>query len=154
MHSLLSRLHATVSTVVTPARCLMAAILLYVLMVLVGAIPGKAEALSAAVYDKLLHFSAYAVLSGLLYAGLSGRPVPRALRTVIIAGALGALDEAIQSVMPYRHANWDDWRVDMLAALSCVALLIVLHPWYSQLDAWLARGRVGIPSAASTRQDD
>lgn len=154
MHFLLSRLHAIVSTVVTPARCLMAAMLLYILMVLVGAVPGKAEALSAAVYDKLLHFSAYAVLSGLVYCGLSGRPVPRALRTLIVAGALGALDEAIQSFMPYRHANWADWRVDMLAALSCVVILILLHPWYSQLDAWLAEGGVGVTSAASPERND
>lgn len=144
MYLLLSRLHTKVSAIVTPARCLMAAMLLYVLMVLIGAVPGKAEALSAAVYDKLLHFAAYAALSGLLYAGLRGRPASRALRTVIVAGALGALDEAIQSFMPYRHANWADWRIDMLAALSCVGLLILVHPLYLQLVSRLAGQQTGM----------
>ncbi|HZW12785.1 MAG TPA: VanZ family protein [Noviherbaspirillum sp.] len=150
MHLSLSRLHTTVTAIVTPARCLMAAALLYALMVLVGAVPGKAEAMSAAVYDKLLHFAAYAVLSGLVYLGLRGRPAPRALRTLIVTAVLGGLDEAIQSFMPYRHANWADWRVDMLAALSCVALMILLHPLYSQLATRLAGHGTGVPSTASS----
>ncbi|WP_460841447.1 VanZ family protein [Noviherbaspirillum agri] len=138
MHLLFSRLHTSVTAVVTPARCLMAAILLYVLMILIGSVPGEAEALSAVVYDKFLHFAAYAVLSGLLYVGLRGSPGSRALQTLVVTGLLGGLDEAIQSFMPYRHANWADWQVDMLAALSCVAMLILLHPLYLQLAARLA----------------
>lgn len=105
------------------------------LMIALGAIPGKAQALSTAVYDKLLHFLAYALLSSLVYSGLEGRPARRALRTVAIVGALGALDEMVQALMPYREANWIDWKVDMMAAVSSVLLLMLLFHFYSVLNA-------------------
>lgn len=148
MPSLLLRLHDKVSACVTPPRCLLAALILFALMVAVGAVPGKAQALSAAVYDKLLHFAAYALLSGLVYGALSGRPAVRALRTLVVVGALGALDEAIQGLMPYRDANWMDWNFDMMAALTCVALLIMLHPLYSLLTSRTIEPETGIASAA------
>lgn len=122
-------------SVMTPQRCLSAAILFFILMVVLGAIPGEAHALSEAVHDKLLHFLAYTVLSALIYASFTGQPATRAFRTVIIVGSLGALDEAIQALMPYRDANWMDWRADMMASLSSVTLLAFLHVLYSQLAA-------------------
>ncbi|HJV72917.1 MAG TPA: VanZ family protein [Noviherbaspirillum sp.] len=122
-------------SVITPRRCLSAAIIFFVLMVILGAIPGEAHALSEVVYDKLLHFLAYSVLSGLIYASIIASPVSRALLTVLAVGSLGALDEAIQTLMPYRDANWMDWKADMMASLSCVTLLIFLHVLYSRLGA-------------------
>lgn len=122
-------------SVMTPQRCLSAAIIFFILMVILGAIPGEAHALSEAVHDKLLHFLAYSVLSVLIYASFTGQPAARAFRTLIIIASLGALDEAIQSLMPYRDANWMDWKADMLASLSSVTLLAFLHVLYSQLDA-------------------
>ncbi|MDP3842575.1 MAG: VanZ family protein [Oxalobacteraceae bacterium] len=99
----------------------------FALMVAIGAIPGEATALSAMVPDKLLHFTAYASLSGLIYSGLTGRPLSRAVRTLLAIALLGGLDETIQSFMPYRSADWADWEFDMLAALTCVVVLTPLH---------------------------
>jgi VanZ family protein len=112
---------------ITPRRCLAVAFVFFALMVAIGAIPGEATALSATVPDKLLHFTAYASLTCLIYAGLTGRPLSRAMRTLLAIALLGGLDEAIQSFMPYRSADWADWEFDMLAALSCVVVLALLH---------------------------
>lgn len=120
-------------SIVTPQRCLSAAIIFFVLMVILGAIPGEAHALSEAVHDKLLHFLAYTVLSALIYASFTGQPAARAFRTLITIASLGALDEAIQSLMPYRDANWMDWKADMMASLSIVTVLAFLHVLYSQM---------------------
>jgi len=123
------------TAILTPKRCLIAAAAFYVLMIVVGAIPGNAEAMSNLVVDKLLHFAAYALLTGLLYAALPGEPPRRALWTLAIAASLGTLDEAIQALIPYRNANWIDWKFDMLASLTCVGILMVLHPLYATLAA-------------------
>jgi VanZ family protein len=40
----------------------------------------------------------------------------RAWRTMLIVALLGLLDEVIQGLMPYRHADLRDWKVDLLAA--------------------------------------
>lgn len=115
----------------TPRRCLLAAVLMFILMVALGAIPGKAQELTSVVHDKLLHFLAYGLLSALIYGSLSGEPVERGLRTLIAIGTLGALDEAIQALLPYREASWLDWEVDMIAGLTCVVLLALRHSVYS-----------------------
>lgn len=127
MPFLISRVLASL----TPQRCRTAAILFFVLMVAIGAVPGNAQALSATVHDKQLHFAAYALLSALLYGGLAAESGMRGLRTVAAAGTLGAIDEAMQALLPYREASLADWQVDMIAALVCVVLLSLLTPLYS-----------------------
>lgn len=112
---------------ITPKRCLVVAFSFFALMVAIGAIPGYAKAASAMVDDKVLHFIAYACLSGLIYGGLAGRLVSRAVRTLLTIALLGGLDETIQIFMPYRSADLTDWKFDMLAALSCVVVLTLLH---------------------------
>lgn len=112
----------------TPGRCWMMAFVFFALMIGLGAIPGKANALSAVVYDKFLHILAYSFLSVLVFAGMPGTRRARACRTLILIGLLGALDETIQGFMSYRHANLGDWETDMLAAMLCVGLLMFLHP--------------------------
>lgn len=112
---------------ITPARCRLGAFILFALMIGIGALPGKADALSAVVYDKLLHFCAYAALSLLVFYGFTGELLNRALWTPPTIGVLGGIDESIQMLMPYRHAGLDDSAVDMLAAAACVGLLCLLH---------------------------
>lgn len=112
---------------ITPERCLAVAFAFFALMVAIGAIPGNATAASAMVNDKILHFVAFTCLSGLIFCGLAGRPFGRAVRTLLAIALLGGLDETIQIFMPYRSADWADWEFDMLAALSCVVVLTVLH---------------------------
>ena len=95
-------------------------------MIVIGAIPGEAQALSDAVGDKLLHLGAYSFLTCALFGGMRGTTTSRALRSLIAIGVLGALDEAIQSFMPYRNANLSDWAFDMLAAGLALAVLILI----------------------------
>lgn len=118
---------------ITPKRCLLAAFLLFLLMVCLGAIPGKAMAASAVVSDKLLHFTAYSILSILLYCGMSGTRLNRGLRTFLLIGVLGGLDEVIQSFLPYRNFSRLDWEINMLAAAICVSFLMLAHPTYTAL---------------------
>jgi VanZ family protein len=66
------------------------------------------------------------LLTGLIFGALRGRPVSRGVRAVLTVALLGAVDEAIQALLPYRHANWDDWKFDLMAAVVCAGLLIVL----------------------------
>lgn len=135
--------------ILTPRRCLIAATILYSLMIGLGSVPGNAQALSATVSDKLLHFFAYAALSALVYGGMPGGAITRGWCTTLAIGALGALDEAIQSLMPYREASWLDWQVDMLAALSCVSLLIMLTSWYQAPDMGDAEADAGSRTGAA-----
>lgn len=95
-------------------------------MVLAGAVPGEAQALSDAVGDKLLHLGAYSFLTCALYYGMRGTIMGRASRTMLMIGLLGGLDEAIQSLMPYRNANVTDWAFDMLAGGLTLTILILL----------------------------
>lgn len=107
---------------------LFAAAGLFVLMVAVGSIPGKAEALSAATNDKLLHLSAYFVLSVLLYAGWRGTPSNKSIFTFLAIAAMGGIDETIQSFLPYRKPEWIDWLFNMwAAALSVFICRVAQH---------------------------
>lgn len=110
----------------TPQRCQIIAAAFFVLMLLIGAIPGEAAALSDAVGDKLLHLCAYSFLTCVLFGGLSGNSAGRAFRTMMMIGLLASLDEGIQSLMPYRNANLTDWMFDILAAGVTLAVLVLL----------------------------
>lgn len=101
--------------------------LFFALMVLIGSVPGKAEALSAATHDKFLHFFAYSVLSFLIYAGLSGNAGKRALGTVLFIALLGGVDETIQYLLPYRNSDATDWLFNMMAAALSAMLSVLLH---------------------------
>ncbi|HEY4542434.1 MAG TPA: VanZ family protein [Noviherbaspirillum sp.] len=125
------KLHRTATLLFSPRMCAWSAALLYTAMLVIGSIPGKAEAASAAVPDKLLHLVAYSLLSALVYGAMAGKPLLRALRTLVIVAVLGALDEGLQSLLPYRNAGWDDWRVDVIAALlitSTFSLMQAMRP--------------------------
>ena len=107
---------------------LSAAMLFFVLMVAIGSIPGQAEALSAVTHDKFLHFAAYSVLSVLLYAGIRGSSLQRALGTLAGVALLGLLDETIQHFLHYRNSNVWDWLFNMLAAaLNVTACSVMQH---------------------------
>lgn len=94
----------------------------FCLMIGIGSIPGKAEALSAATHDKFLHFSAYFVLGSLVFAGTRGSGLRRTAYTLAAIAILGGVDETIQYFLPYRKSDWLDWIFNMCAAtLSVVA---------------------------------
>jgi len=101
--------------------CLPVAGLFFLVLVTVGNLPGLAADMSDAFGDKRLHLAAYAFLSGLIYASVNRRPV---LVSLLVIAALGALDESIQSLFPYRQAEL----LDLLADISAAgATVISLH---------------------------
>lgn len=112
---------------ITAKRCLLAAFLFFSAMVAIGSLPGEAMALSARIDDKLMHFLAYSFLSGLIFVGLHGSLFGRAMRALLLIGLLGAMDEALQSLMPYRDANLIDWAFDMLAAITSISAAVLLN---------------------------
>ncbi|WP_211464137.1 VanZ family protein [Collimonas silvisoli] len=95
----------------------------FVLLLSVGSVPGYARAASAVVDHRILHFVAYGFLSALIYSCLGGAPARRARCTLLAIAVLGGLDESLQSFLPYRNGDFSDWGCDMLAVLSCVAVL-------------------------------
>lgn len=109
-------------------RCLLLAFCFFAAMVIAGSLPGKADAISSLVYDKLLHFTAYGSLAALIYFGLGGRRSSRALHSILAIAALGAADETIQLLLAYRHGTFEDWQFNMLGAAVCIALLSFWQP--------------------------
>ena len=103
-------------------RCRSATGIFFLLMIAIGSIPGKADALSAATNDKFLHFCAYSTLSVLLYLGLGGSTLRRVLGTLLVIALLGLTDETIQYFLPYRNSNTLDWLFNMMAAALSVTL--------------------------------
>ena len=101
--------------------CLPAAGLFFAVLVTVGNLPGLAAEMSNAFGDKRLHLAAYAFLTMLIYFSVNRRP---GLTALLGVAALGALDETIQSIFPYRQADL----VDLLADISAAsATVISLH---------------------------
>lgn len=117
----------------TAKRCQLIACLFFTGMVLLGAIPGEAQALSNAFGDKLLHFCAYALLTYVLFGGLTGTLSGRACQALLMIALLGGIDEVIQSFMPYRNASLIDWMVDIMAAGLTLAILIFLSNYMRRM---------------------
>ncbi len=107
----------------TPRFSLLTGGAFFLLMVAIGAIPGEATGLAAKIPDKLLHFIAYSFLTCCIHRSLNCGLLSRAVRTVMIVGVLGALDENIQRFMPYRSCDLKDWIFDLLAAFFSVVVL-------------------------------
>ena len=112
---------------IRPRHCIAVASVFFALLLSIGSVPGYAKAASAMIDHRILHFVAYGFLSALIYGCMSGVPARRAKYTLLVIAVLGALDETIQSFLPYRNGAFSDWVSDMLAALSCVAVLAFFH---------------------------
>lgn len=95
----------------------------FILLVALGAIPGAADAVSERYGDKLLHTLAYSVMSVLYFHAYHGSKLARSTATVATIALLGALDETVQSFLPYRNASLTDWCFDVASALLIVLLL-------------------------------
>lgn len=108
-------------------RWLGALLFLFTLMVLLGAIPGQANALSDQFGDKTLHLAAYTVLGALCYRSWIASCTQRAILTLLVIAVLGLVDESIQYTLPYRSASLTDWCFDLLAALIAVVSLLLLE---------------------------
>lgn len=101
------------------------AIALFGLIVVLGSIPGARDEIGQLASGWVLHSIAYAVLAALTFVALSGAPSRRAILAVVAIALMGAIDEGVQSLFPYRHAAVSDWLVDVAAgAVASVALRV------------------------------
>ncbi|HAT30558.1 MAG TPA: hypothetical protein DCW29_06785 [Janthinobacterium sp.] len=106
-------------------RC---AIALYLLILILGSIPGARADVGHYASGLVLHSGAYGVLSYLIFGGAPGSRKERAIKSVATIMLMGALDECIQSFFPYRGAAISDWLVDCNAAVIVALLLWAFWP--------------------------
>lgn len=102
------------------------ALIFFLFMIIVGSLPGNAQALTEKINDKILHFLAYSLLTALIYLSLSTTHLRKFTLTLSIIAILAMTDELIQSTMTFRNASLYDLSVDILAAsliTSCLSLL-------------------------------
>lgn len=111
---------------------LWAALIFFLLMISLGAIPGEAQALSDRVGDKFLHTLAYGFIAALLFRAALGSASYKAAIAIGITALLGLLDETLQRFLPYRNASLADWCFDTGAALIVVLVLLCLQRQPSQ----------------------
>jgi VanZ family protein len=95
-------------------------LIFFTLMILLGSLPGQAEALSARFGDKPLHLIAYMCFSVLCYRIWITPRRQRILLTISLIALLGLIDEGIQAALPYRNASVIDWCFDLFAVLITV----------------------------------
>jgi hypothetical protein len=99
------------------------AIGLYILILILGAIPGARADMGKYASGLTLHSCAYALLTFLLFSGSIGAPLARAIKATLTVMLLGAIDELFQTFFPYRHGSVQDWIVDCSAATVTAFLL-------------------------------
>jgi VanZ family protein len=111
------------------------AIVLYLLILIIGSIPGARQDIGEVASGVILHSLAYAGLTFLIFTGGSGTPSQRAGKAVLTIAAMGALDEFVQSFFPYRHGAVSDWMVDCTAAMLTAGFMWILWNRYRSLAA-------------------
>ena len=107
---------------------LRAALTLYAVILLMGSVPGARAEIGNVASGLVLHSLAYGGLALLLFTGSVGSPRARAVKAVLCIMAMGAIDELIQSQLPYRHGAVSDWLVDVNAAVIMSGLLWAFLP--------------------------
>jgi VanZ family protein len=100
--------------------------LIFAVIVMGGAIPGARAEMGNVAPGVVLHAIAYATIAFLLLTGSHGSLPVRALKAVLTVAAMGAVDESVQTLLPYRRGALMDWLVDVTAALTCAAVCCIL----------------------------
>jgi VanZ family protein len=103
-------------------------LLLFAVIVALGSIPGARQEIGHVASGIVLHTLAYGFVSFLLFTGSTGSPASRAFKTVLTVTLMGALDESVQSLLPYRHGAIADLLIDINAAVMASALLWAFLP--------------------------
>ena len=118
------------------AFCFRSAMLLYVLILVLGSIPGARHEIGAFATGAVLHSLAYAGLTVLLFIGQRTESATgRAVNAVLITAAMADGDEFVQSFLPYRGASVLDWLVDISASLVAATALCVVYPRLTRVTA-------------------
>ncbi len=116
------------------------AIVLYLLILVLGSIPGARQEMGVLAPGFLLHFGAYACIAFLLFTGIATRPALQALVTCVAIAAMGALDERVQGFFPYRTADIGDWYIDVAAGIVVSGVLWRFLPGWRTALAPQVRG--------------
>lgn len=104
-----------------------AALVLFLAILIGGSIPGARAGIGHFAPGVVLHASAYSVLALLWFTASRGNAASRSAAALLAVAVMGAIDELVQSMFPYRGADVRDWMVDCAAAaLTCALLWLVL----------------------------
>lgn len=106
------------------------AIVLYLLILVLGSLPGARQDIGQVASGLILHSLAYAGLTFLIFTGGTGSAKLRAGKAVLTIALMGALDEYVQSFFPYRHGAVSDWLVDCNASLLTALFMWALWTRY------------------------
>lgn len=109
-------------------RRLAVAFSLFAAIIALGSIPGARAEIGNFASGLILHGLAYAGICTLLFTGYRGSAGRRAVAAVLTVAVMGALDELVQSFLPYRHGAVGDWMVDVSAATLAAMLLWTFLP--------------------------
>lgn len=105
-----------------------AALAMFLCIVIAGSVPGARADIGQYAPGVVLHSLAYATLALLWFTASSGSAARRSFAAVLAVAVMGAIDELVQSMFPYRGADVRDWMVDCAAAVLTCALLWMLFP--------------------------
>lgn len=101
-------------------------LLLYVAVIVVGSVPGARAEVGRYASGEVLHGMTYAALALLWFLGSTGNAAMRTTKAVLAIAVIGAVDELVQSFLPYRSAELRDWIVDITAALVTSTVLALI----------------------------
>jgi VanZ family protein len=100
----------------------------FIIMLVLGAVPGNADALTNRFDDKLLHLIAYSCMAALCFQSLQGRRLIQSITSLLIIALLGLIDELVQLLLPYRNASLIDWCFDIAAAITVIIFMNLFAP--------------------------
>lgn len=102
------------------------ALIIFLGIIIAGSIPGARANVGQYASGYVLHGLTYAGLAALWFLSGTGSPLQRASRAVLTIALMGAIDEGVQSLVPYRSGDVRDWLVDVSAAVSASIMLALL----------------------------
>lgn len=105
-----------------------AAITMFLSIIIAGSIPGARAGVAPYASGVVLHSLAYATLALLWFTASRGSAARRSLAAVLAVAVMGAIDELVQSIFPFRGADVNDWLVDCSAAIVTCAILWLVLP--------------------------
>lgn len=143
--------HEATALVTPPGRLfLTAAVGCFLTILVVGNLPGKAQALNREYGGKLMQLCAYASLVGATFLAFSPH---RAVITLASVAMLGSLDEIIQG-FPYRSSNLADLLADLTAALAAIALLSLVNTFVNAMARKDAGASYRSPTPSNCAHED
>ena len=107
------------------------------LIVFATSLPSSALPRQLGPFDKVAHFSMYAVLAALVTVAVRNHAFRKALVLIVLAvAAFGAVDEWHQRFIPGRSTEFADWVADSLGGLAGVITASLLLPrWFKRARA-------------------